>query len=443
MYKIDSYRKGGATLGAIALFSAAQAFAQWTFTPGEPSTIADGNGWAFNVDVDNGTDLTITGCAAAPADRSPLDFSAGVTDGYAITKIGSGSAILGGHRQKVSTLTLPDTVKSIVQSAFFECSASGSLIIPDSVESLGNGVFASCAFDGTLTLGKSLKTVGDGTFANNAFTGALALPDSLARIGRFAFRDNKFESISSWGTLTTVPQWAFAYVTFTTNRFELPEQITDIEDSAFSFATFAESVIVGDNVTDIWHRAFRYATMTRISLPSTGVRFWDSVFMYATVKELYYRGEYPERIEADHYGDMPDTVTTIVKTAHVASWNVESENQNIQSGVDFWQENPIICTDWDWDVPIVEGPSEMWLKVGKIQVSPNRDVILTWKWAQVEPVLGETFRYEVYTSTDLAEWELCPSTKLPREEDIDRSHILGADTPASDRRFFKVKAVKG
>lgn len=60
--------------------------------------------------------------------------------------------------------------------------------IPDSVVSIGERAFYKCNTIKTLTLGSSLESIGDYAFYKASAIKALHLPDSLTTIGQFAFR---------------------------------------------------------------------------------------------------------------------------------------------------------------------------------------------------------------------------------------------------------------
>ncbi len=67
--------------------------------------------------------------------------------------------------------TIPDSMTSIGEAAFFGCSGITSLTIPNSVTSIGDGAFHDCSGITSLTIPNSVTSIGDRTFSGcNALT---------------------------------------------------------------------------------------------------------------------------------------------------------------------------------------------------------------------------------------------------------------------------------
>ena len=83
-------------------------------------------------------------------------------------------------------LTIPSSVTSIVDSAFWRCNHLTSVTIPASVMYIGNGAFLTSA---TITLmpNSQLKTIGELAFANCENFTSIIIPASVTKIGPGAF----------------------------------------------------------------------------------------------------------------------------------------------------------------------------------------------------------------------------------------------------------------
>ena len=358
----------------------------WHFVPaytppyffGE-NMITNAAGWQAYVDVD-GNNLTVYKCNPYyNSNTTLLDFSTPVEDGaYSIVQIGKlgSSPVLSSSSLPPSTcnLILPNTLTNITDAAFESCRClTGDLVIPDSVVTIGQKAFYHCAFNGSLTLGDSLvsiggwafydnvfagglvipnsvKTLGQEAFCNCYFDGSLALGNSLVSVGYGVFTDTTFEGVSSWGTLDTVWERMFDRVTFTTNLFVISNQIISIEPRAFENCIFGDSVVIGNRVINIGYAAFANVSARRISLPSTGVSLGDYVFGWATIQEVYYRGDYPAAVGNNIYYNNPN-LTSYVTTDSVADWNQHAFwwylPEHIEDGNSYWEGYPIRCGEWD------------------------------------------------------------------------------------------------
>ena len=97
-------------------------------------------------------------------------------------------------------MTIPNSVKTIGESAFSGCSGfTGDLIIPNSVTTIRKRAFYGCSgFTGSLTLPNSVTTIESSAFYNcKGFTGDLSLPKSLEVVGTgFLEKCNNIQTIT-------------------------------------------------------------------------------------------------------------------------------------------------------------------------------------------------------------------------------------------------------
>lgn len=141
------------------------------------------------------------------------------------------------YESKITSLSIPATVVSIVDYAFYGCKSlsgnlllpgrlqtvgecafygcqklSGDLTIPDTTTELGRNAFSQCiGFDGKLTLGSGFTVIPAGCFEGTMFRGDLRIPEQVTRIENNAFTDcTGFKGILVLGSkITHLGSFAF------------------------------------------------------------------------------------------------------------------------------------------------------------------------------------------------------------------------------------------
>ncbi len=210
-----------------------------------------------------------------------------------------------------NALTIPDSVTTIGQAAFEDCSGFTGLKLSSSLKSIGNHAFYGCkGFKGTLTIPNSVTTIGESVFAVcSGFTGALTIPDSVATIGQHAFamcRGFSSLTLPSNPEFTEISSAAFSDCSGFTGVLTIPDTVTKIGGYAFSNTGFTGALIIPDTVTKIDSFAFYDCTdLQTIYLPS-GATYGESyVFLnvncpiIAPSEDLYNAYKAPEHNLSD------------------------------------------------------------------------------------------------------------------------------------------------
>ena len=86
-----------------------------------------------------------------------------------------------------TSYTIPDSVTSIGDWAFRECTSLTSVTIPDSVTSIGNYAFYNCTSLTSVTIPDSVTSIGDSAFRYCTSLTSVTIPGSVTSIGEYAF----------------------------------------------------------------------------------------------------------------------------------------------------------------------------------------------------------------------------------------------------------------
>ena len=216
---------------------------------------------------------------------------------------------------------IPDSVTSIGDRAFEECSGLTSVTIPDSVTSIGSSAFSGCSGLTKLKISDGLINIGTGAFSNCSSLQEFTIPNGVINIGAGAFSgcsglveitipgkvkniyhsvfnnsafsncsnlthvtisdgieyiwDNSFrecESIASVSlpeSVKSIGKYAFSYCS-SLSKITIPRNVTDIGEAAFCGCASLNSITIPDSVTSIGDNAFKGCSrLTSVTIPDS------------------------------------------------------------------------------------------------------------------------------------------------------------------------------
>ena len=155
-----------------------------------------------------------------------------------------------------TTYTIPSTVITIENYAFYNCDSLTNITIPDSVAEIGNYAFYSCNSLVDITIGNSVTSIGEEAFCYcNSLTN-IVIPDSATSIGKNAFFNCSSLTNATLGNgLTTIGEYAF-YGCKSLTEIIIPDSITSIQQYTFYNCTSVTNIVIPDSVISIGSDAF-------------------------------------------------------------------------------------------------------------------------------------------------------------------------------------------
>ena len=184
---------------------------------------------------------------------------------------------------KQGAYTIPNSVKSIGDEAFYGCSGLTSVTIPESVTNIGAGAFSSCSSLTSVTIPEGVTSIEYGVFSGCTSLSSITIPESVVWIGYRAFENcSSLTSIVIPNGVTGIGGSAFFECTALTS-VTIPESMTGIGDRAFSSCSSLTSVTIPEGVTSIeWETFSRCTSLTSVTIPSSVKSIGSSAFSYCS-----------------------------------------------------------------------------------------------------------------------------------------------------------------
>ena len=151
---------------------------------------------------------------------------------------------------------ITDSVNSIGDGAFYDCSSLTNIVIPDGVTSIGDWAFNGCSDLADIVIPDSVTSIGDYAFGECSSLSSLVIPDSVTSIGNKAFLGcSSLSSVVIPDSVTSIGAWAFSSCESLTSII-IPDSVTSIGKSAFYDCSSLTNIVIPDGVTSIGYSAF-------------------------------------------------------------------------------------------------------------------------------------------------------------------------------------------
>ncbi len=215
--------------------------------------------------VTNVGEQAFTGCtelAGITVDADNPAFSS--VDGVLFDK--SRNLLIQFPNGTVESYSIPSSVTSIGDYAFYGCTRLTNVAIPTSVTSIGNAVFVDCKKLTSATIPGSVTNLGEAVFLGCGNLTSVTIPGSVNSIGNEAF------------------SYCYSLMSLT-----IGSGVTSIGYSAFDFCSSLTNVVIPRSVTSIGGYAFSYCySLDRVYFLGNAPSFGPLVFGDNTPATVYY-----------------------------------------------------------------------------------------------------------------------------------------------------------
>ena len=193
------------------------------------------------------------------------------TNGYPVTSVGA-NAFSG---TSLTSVTIPNGVTSIGQTAFYDCTSLTSVTIPNSVIGIGEAAFDECTSLTNVTIPNGVTSIGGAAFIDCTNLTSVTIPNGVIGIGEAAFDGcTSLTSMTIPHSVTGIGEYAFSGSGLT--NVTIPNGVTSIGAFAFENCTGLTSAYFLGNAPFVDETIFSNDLATAYYLP--GTMGWGSTF---------------------------------------------------------------------------------------------------------------------------------------------------------------------
>ena len=211
---------------------------------------------------------------------------------------------------KLKRIDIPNTVESIEMMAFFNCKNLEDINIPEQVKFIGSYAFSKTKWIENKQKESPFVVVNGILIDAEKCTGNVKIPETVTEIGENAFTNASVKSVEIPSSVTKIDCEAFFGCT-SLETVSMKNSVTEIGGEAFSWCTALKNIRLSNKLQTIEDGAFEYChKLTNITIPASLKSMGDNVFFDCNRINII---TVPNTEISNFYYGNKDTVLYVVK----------------------------------------------------------------------------------------------------------------------------------
>ena len=194
---------------------------------------------------------------------------------------------------ELTSITMPNSVKSIEAYAFHDCAKLTNITISNNVTSIEQGTFEGCTGLTSVMIPNSVTSIGWGAFKGCTGITSITIPDSVMSISNEAFLNTGYyNDESNWkNNVLYIGKHLICAKTTISGAYTVKDGTICIAGWAFSECKKLKSVTIPNSVTSLDIVTFNKAGIKSVTIPNSVKSIANETFFKCTeLKNIKYRG---------------------------------------------------------------------------------------------------------------------------------------------------------
>ena len=255
----------------------------------------------------------------------------GYAEGWLVYSDNSKTNIVACSTAATGTIEIPNSVTSIGDGVFQNCSGLTSIILPDGLTSIGEEAFNACFSLTSIILPDGLTSIGTGAFSACSSLSSINIPSSVMSIGYYPF-----DGCNSLPVIDNI-RYADTYLIRAVNKnlttYTIQSGTRFIDSQAFDHCTNMTSITIPNGV--IYFGSFhRCTSLTSVIIPESVTRIEGGTFdECSNLQEITVLATTPPTFSYYNFGCNPIVYVPLFYTQLYKEANVW-RTMNIQAYVE-------------------------------------------------------------------------------------------------------------
>lgn len=238
---------------------------------------------------------------------------------FLVSSIGSGAF---GECGKISSVILPNTIKSVCNFAFQGCCGITNIDIPNSVTSIGSYAFKDCSGLTSIGLSNAIESIGERAFMDCTSLSRFIIPNNIKVINVGTFNGCcGLTSVEIPESVTSIGEFAFLGCSSLSSLI-MPNSVTDLGDNAFQDCNNLTNVNISSSLTKISVAAFANCSkLISVVIPCSVTQIGGSAFNGCTdLRSITTLNPTPPTVESTTFYKVPSTCVLYVPAESVEAY---------------------------------------------------------------------------------------------------------------------------
>ncbi|MBR2341048.1 MAG: leucine-rich repeat domain-containing protein [Clostridia bacterium] len=191
--------------------------------------------------------------------------------------------------EKVESITLPSTIKTIGEKTFYECRKLKDFVIPASVTTIERNAFMWCSSLTNLEIPSAVSTIEMEAFWGCSALQEITIPDGITAIEAYTFCNcTQLKKVTMPNSVKIIKMYAF-YHCHQLTEVNFSNTLQEIDGFAFAECQSLESVTIPNSVTLIRNAFQSCYSLTNVVLPDSLKDLSEEIFLYCSnIKGIEY-----------------------------------------------------------------------------------------------------------------------------------------------------------